>query len=86
MNRRGFLAALIAAPVAAKLPWGAIASFIEPVAPALARDIRVSLYEIIAATLRKHGPSLAANIQKKNALYTRLMERQDRRGDGHDKR
>ena len=62
MNRRGFLAALIAAPVAAKLPWSAIAKVIAPVAPVVAAEIDYAVIDLIAARRR------ALNLAMKKAI------------------
>lgn len=69
MDRRGFLAFLISAPVTKSLPWKAIARL----APApIAAEINITLSEIIAVTLRAHMPELVKNITANNALLTRL--------------
>lgn len=82
MNRRGFLKALIAAPVARALPWSGIAAFVAPVAPDIAADIRLTLSEIVAATIAAHRAEVIRNIQANNALFQRLQHRnqaEDRR-------
>jgi hypothetical protein len=72
MNRRGFLSLLVAAPVTRSLPWKAIAKAIEPIAPATAAAIGLTLSEIIAATIKKRRPELIANIAANNALLAHL--------------
>ena len=71
MNRRDFLRGLMAAPVAAALPWAKIAAFIEPVAPRLSADIS----SIMSETLRKFAPQIVENIMANNTLLERLRDR-----------
>lgn len=75
MNRRGFLAFLVSAPVTKALPWQKIANVLQPFAPAAARAISLSLSEIIALTMRKHRAEMIANITQKNALLASLTAR-----------
>ena len=72
MNRRGFLAFLITAPVTRSLPWKAIAQ----IAPApIAASINFTLDEIIRTTIRARMPDLVRNIEANNALMRRLMKK-----------
>ena len=72
MNRRGFLAFLIGAPLTRSLPWQAIAS----IAPApIAAQIHKTLAEMINETLRARAPELAANVMANNALLRKMKER-----------
>ena len=72
MNRRGFIAFLIAAPVTKSLPWQTIAKF----APApIAAEIELTLAEIIAVTIKARMPELAANVMANNALLKRLTRK-----------
>lgn len=75
MNRRGFLAFLITAPLAKSLPWEGIARFIEPIAPQTAAAINLTIAEIISETLRRFQPELIANIESNNALLKRLTKK-----------
>lgn len=72
MNRRGFLAFLITAPLARALPWKAIARVMP--AP-IAAEINLTLQEIISVTLAKYRPQIIANIEGNNALLRRLMKK-----------
>jgi hypothetical protein len=75
MNRRGFLAVLIAAPVSRALPWEGIARFIKPVMPSLASDINLSFSDLVAVTVRKHLPEIRANIMARNELLKHIQAR-----------
>jgi hypothetical protein len=74
MNRRGFLAFLVSAPVTRSLPWKGIANALIPIAPAAAASINLTLSEIITATMKARAPEMAANIMAHNALLRHLKE------------
>ena len=74
MNRRGFVAFLVAAPVTKALPWSAIAKAIAPIAPQAAANITLTLDEIISATIRARTPDMIANLKSHNALLKRLQK------------
>jgi len=75
MNRRGFIKALMLAPVLARVSWADIADHVEPIAPGIARDIRLSYDEILSATLRKYRAEICANVARENTLLKLLRER-----------
>ena len=72
MDRRGFLAFLITAPITKSLPWRGIANILEPIAPATSAAIGLTLQEIISNTIRARMPELVANVESNNALLKRL--------------
>ena len=72
MNRRGFIAFLISAPITNALPWAKIASLAPtPIADAINR----TLTEIIAETIRARSGEIAANVTANNALLRRLKSK-----------
>ena len=77
MNRRGFLAFLIAAPVTKALPWAGIAKALAPIAPQASAAIELTLADIITQTIRARMPELVANITAGNALLARLKEKEE---------
>ena len=70
MNRRGFFRFLSAGALIAIAPLRFIAPALHTRAVA-----SLSVSEIVATTLRKYYPQIAANITRSNPLYKRLIER-----------
>lgn len=75
MNRRSFIAFLIAAPITSSLPWKTIAVAIQPIAPTAATAINEGLAVIIARTIREQRHRIAANIIANNDLLRRLKSK-----------
>lgn len=70
MNRRSFFRFLSAGALIAIVPLRFIAPALHTRAAA-----SLSVSEIVATTLRKYSPQIAANITRSNPLYKRLSER-----------
>lgn len=74
MNRRSFIAFLVAAPISRKLPWNSVARIVAPLTPVVSAEITKSLADIITEMIRSRSAEIAANVVANNALLHKLKQ------------